>query len=70
MVIEAPGVAPRRCRFRFSIEDGAERGGDLSFTGFEAERWRGCGPALARELATRICKVRLASWADMEEDDD
>ena len=68
IVIDAPGVAPRRVLFSGNLETWFSTGP------VEPRRapfvWRRCGAALGREIATRICKVRLASWADMEEDDD
>ena len=64
-VLDAGGVAPRRVLFSGNLETWFSKT-ELNELRRPPLEWRRCGAALNREIATRICTVRLASWADMD----
>ena len=72
LLLDVDGCAPQHVLFCGDLEAGFQRTGERERATEELNYgpWRHCGTALNREIATRICRVRLASWADMEVDDE
>ena len=64
LVLDVDGIAPTVALFRGDIEGGFERTAYRSATPVGARPWVRCGPALERELATLICRIRLSSWEE------
>lgn len=67
MILDVQDTAPQRVLFCGGIEDGFERTTAPPTVLLRSRHWRPCGDALNREIATRICRVRLSSWQEAEE---